>query len=107
GCCDKCGGEACPEVVVELVRGGQIAESRIDESVRRLLRDKFRLGLFDNPYVELETAEAVVGHATFRAAGEVSQRKSIVLLKNSASAAGTTLPLRGKPRLYVENIAPQ
>ncbi len=104
--CDQFGGEACPEVVVELVRGGQIAESRLDESVRRLLRDKFRLGLFDNPYVDPDAAERVVGSADFRAAGEQAQRKSIVLLKNGNGSAGPTLPLSGRPRIYVENIDP-
>ena len=49
---DQFGGEACPEIVVELVRSGRIGEERIDMSVRRLLRDKFRLGLFDDPYVD-------------------------------------------------------
>src|SRR5262249_32416114 len=82
---DQFGGEACPEVIVELVRSGQIAEARIDESVRRLLRDKFRLGLFDNPYVDIDAAEQVVGSAAFRAAGEQAQRRSIVLLKNGAT----------------------
>ena len=79
---DQFGGEACPEVIVELVRSGQVAEARIDESVRRLLRDKFRLGLFDNPYVDPDAAERIVGSAAFRAAGEEAQRRSIVLLKN-------------------------
>ena len=102
--CDQFGGEACPEVVVELVRSGQIAESRIDESVRRLLRDKFRLGLFDNPYVDPDAAERVVGSADFRAAGEQAQRRSIVLLKNGNGPTGPTLPLAGRPRIYVENI---
>src|SRR5947209_9825533 len=48
---DQFGGEACPEVVIDLVKSGQVAEARLDIAVRRLLRDKFRLGLFDNPYV--------------------------------------------------------
>ena len=39
-------------------------------SVRRLLRDKFRLGLFDDPYVDPDAAERTVGRADFRAAGE-------------------------------------
>jgi beta-glucosidase len=93
-------------VVVELVRSGQIPESRLDRSVRRLLRDKFRLGLFDNPYVDPDAAERVVGSADFRAAGEQAQRKSIVLLKNGNGSAGPTLPLSGRPRIYVENIDP-
>jgi beta-glucosidase len=104
--CDQFGGEACPEVVVALVRGGQIAESRIDESVRRLLRDKFRLGLFDQPYVDPDAAERIVGNAAFQAAGEHAQRRGIVLLKNGERRAGRTLPVPGRPRLYVENLAP-
>jgi beta-glucosidase len=103
---DQFGGESCPEVIVELVRSGQIEESRIDRSVRRLLRDKFRLGLFDNPYIDPDLAERTVGNAEFRAAGELAQRKSIVLLKNSDTDAGATLPLQGKPRIYIESIAP-
>jgi beta-glucosidase len=102
---DQFGGEACPEVIVELVRSGQVAEARIDESVRRLLRDKFRLGLFDNPYVDPEAAGRIVGHDSFRAAGALAQRQAIVLLKNAASPGGVTLPLRGQPKIYIENIA--
>jgi beta-glucosidase len=104
---DQFGGEACPEVIVELVRGGQVAEARIDESVRRLLRDKFRLGLFDNPYVDVEAAERIVGNPEFRAAGALAQRKSIVLLKNGSSPGEPMLPLRGRPKIYVEQIAPE
>ncbi len=58
--CDQLGGEALPEVLVELVRAGRIPESRIDESVRRLLRDKFRLGLFDDPYVDPDAGRAAL-----------------------------------------------
>jgi beta-glucosidase-like glycosyl hydrolase len=47
--CDQFGGEARPELVVQLVEQGRIAEERIDVSVRRLLREKFILGLFDDP----------------------------------------------------------
>ena len=99
---DQFGGEACPEVIVDLVRSGKIPESRIDQSVRRLLRDKFRLGLFDNPYVDVEAAENIAGKAAFRQAGELAQRKSIVLLKK-----GHALPLPGRPRIYIEGIDAQ
>jgi beta-glucosidase len=104
---DQFGGEACPEVIVELVRSGQIAESRIDTSVRRLLRDKFRLGLFDDPYLDPDAAERVVGSDAFRAAGAEAQRRSIVLLKNGDTPAGPALPARDRLKLYVENIAPE
>jgi beta-glucosidase len=102
---DQFGGESCPEVIVELVNSGQLSEARLDESVRRLLRDKFRLGLFDNPYVDPEAAERIVGQPSFRERGELAQRKSVVLLKNGDTSRGRVLPLAGKPKIYVENIA--
>jgi beta-glucosidase len=102
---DQFGGEACPEVIVELVRSGQIAESRIDDSARRLLRDKFRLGMFDNPYLDVGAAQQIVGNAEFRAAGALAQRKSIVLLKNGTTPGEPTLPLSGRPKLYIERMA--
>ena len=84
--CDQFGGEECPEVILELVRSGQISEARIDQSTRRLLRDKFRLGLFDNPYLDPEESARIVGNPAFRAAGERAQRKSLVLLKQGVPA---------------------
>jgi beta-glucosidase len=97
---DQFGGEACPEVIVQLVREGKISEERIDQSIRRLLRDKFRLGLFDHPYLDVDAAEKTVGKPEFRKAGELAQRKSIVLLKN----AKNILPLRSGLKIYAEGI---
>lgn len=104
---DQFGGEACPDLVVALVRGGQVSESRIDESARRILRDKFRLGLFDNPYIDEDLAERVVGSEAFRAAGALAQRRSIVLLKNGDLRGAAALPVQGRPKLYIEGIAPE
>lgn len=100
---DQFGGEACPEVIVQLVREGKISEARIDQSIRRLLRDKFRLGLFDHPYVDVEAAVHIVGNPEFRKSGELAQRKSIVLLKNENG----TLPLKSGLKIYAENIKPE
>lgn len=97
---DQFGGEACPEIVVQLVREGKVSEERIDQSVRRLLRDKFRLGLFDNPYLDVEAAEKIIGQPGFRKVGELAQRKSIVLLKNE----NNTLPIKSGLKVYAENI---
>ena len=104
---DQFGGESCPEVIVDLVSAGQVDEARIDQSVRRILRDKFRLGLFDNPYIDPDMAERVAGNSTFVEAGELAQRKAIVLLKNGTAGGAAALPVQGKPKLYVENIAPE
>lgn len=97
---DQFGGEFCPEVVVDLVRNGKVSEARIDESVRRLLREKFVLGLFDHPYIDPDLAEQTVGRADFKAAGLLAQRKSIVLLKNDSNV----LPLKPGKKIYVEGI---
>ncbi|MCB0562712.1 MAG: glycoside hydrolase family 3 protein, partial [Phaeodactylibacter sp.] len=49
---DQFGGESCPELVLELVENGKLTEARIDQSVRRLLKQKFELGLFEDPFVD-------------------------------------------------------
>ena len=100
---DQFGGEHRPELVVELVRSASIAESRIDASVRRLLAEKFRLGLFDDRrYVDPDAAEQTVGHPDFRAAGRTAQARSVTLLKNTDGL----LPASGRPLLYVEGLDP-
>jgi beta-glucosidase len=104
---DQFGGEACPQEIVELVRRGSLPEARLDQSARRLLRDKFRLGLFDHPYLDPEAAERIAGAPAFRQAGELAQRKAIVLLKNGARQGTKALPLAGRPRLYLEGVEPE
>ncbi len=101
---DQFGGEACPEVIVALVESGQISVERIDQSVRRLLREKFKLGLFDNPYLNPDESVKVIGKPAFREAGKLAQRKSYVLLKNGDLDGAPVLPLAGQAKLYVEGI---
>jgi beta-glucosidase len=103
---DQFGGESCPEIILALVRSGQVPEERIDVSVRRLLRDKFRLGLFDNPFVDPQAAVEIIGRPAFQQKGALAQRKSIVLLKNPSTGTRKLLPLSGKPRIYVQGIDP-
>jgi len=99
---DQFGGEDCAEALVALVQAGRVREERLDRSARRLLRDKFRLGLFEYPRVDEDAAEHIAGNPAFRAAGALAQRKSIVLLKNTG-----LLPLRKRPKIYIENIDPE
>jgi beta-glucosidase len=102
---DQFGGENIPEVVVKLVSDGKISSTRLDESARRLLRQKFQLGLFDNPFVDVSKVNQVVGRADFMKAGEDAQRRAITLLKNETVNNKKILPLNGKPKIYVENIS--
>ena len=97
--CDQLGGEELPEMLVELVHAGRLAEERIDESARRLLRDKFRLGLFDDPYVDPDEAERACGSSPFRAKGDRAQRRSAVVISNDG-----VLPLREGLRVYADGL---
>jgi beta-glucosidase len=63
--------------------------------------------LFDHPYVDPEAAEKIVGNERFRQAGEEAQRRSLVLLRNATAAGRKTLPLQGRPKLYLENVEPE
>jgi beta-glucosidase len=101
---DQFGGEAVPELLVKLVKEGKISESRIDESVVRILKMKFKLGLFDNPYVDANKANKIVGNEMFMAKGLLAQKKSIVLLKNDTLKNVPVLPLKPGIKIYIKNI---
>lgn len=102
---DQFGGNNNTEELIALIKDGAISESRIDASVRRLLRAKFEMGLFENPYVDADKAGEIVGRQDFMEKGKAAQRRSIVLLKNSPATDGTAvLPLRKEVRIYTENI---
>jgi beta-glucosidase len=73
----------------QLIRDGQLSMATVDEAVRRILRIKFRLGLFEKPYVdEAREREVILNPRHVAAAREIAAR-SVVLLKNE----GEALPL--------------
>jgi beta-glucosidase len=72
----------CYPHLVELVRDGTIPESVIDDRIRPMLRAKFQLGLFDNPYVDADAAERIVRDPSHRALALEAATKTITLLKN-------------------------
>ncbi len=66
----------------EAFEKGMIDETTIDEAVRRVLRAKFKLGLFENPYIDVEEAEKWNGSGVHREIARKAAQESIVLLKN-------------------------
>ncbi len=66
----------------EAFEKGMIDEATIDEAVRRVLRAKFKLGLFENPYIDVEEAEKWNGSGVHRKIARKAAQESIVLLKN-------------------------
>lgn len=98
---DQFGGESRPELVLQLVAEGKLSEERIDQSVRRLLRQKFELGLFDNPFVDEKKVNETLGSASSKALAEKTQQISMTLLQNDQAA----LPLAQKTlKVYLENM---
>jgi beta-glucosidase len=90
------------EPLLEGLRQGTISAEAVDEAVRRVLAVKFRLGLFDEPFVDEEQAEAVCNTAEHRALALQMARAGIVLLKNEGGA----LPLAGEIK-SIAVIGPQ
>ncbi|HZI41510.1 MAG TPA: glycoside hydrolase family 3 N-terminal domain-containing protein, partial [Gemmatimonadaceae bacterium] len=84
--------EIYARVLPRSVRAKRVDMAELDEAVRRMLRLKYRLGLFSNPYVREDAARerTDILTAANRAAARESGRRSIVLLKNDRQ----TLPLR-------------
>lgn len=66
----------------QLVTSGKITMSELDAAVTRILITKFRLALFDDPYVDPDKAEEIVGNAQKRAVAYKAAQEAMVLLKN-------------------------
>lgn len=77
----------CYESLTELVRKGIIKESLIDELVAPMLLWKFRLGLFEDPYVDPDAAEEIAGRQAHRDLALQAARKTITLLQNNGDVA--------------------
>jgi beta-glucosidase len=90
------------EPLLEGLEQGAISAEAVDEAVRRVLAVKFRLGLFDEPFVDEEQAEAVCNTAEHRVLALQMAREGIVLLKNE----GAALPL-AKEVKSIAVIGPQ
>lgn len=81
-------------------RYGNVAmRKRMEESAARILTVMFRLGLFDNPYVDPKVSKKIVGCPEYVEAGLEAQRRSVVLLKNQNQC----LPLKKGTKIYVPN----
>jgi len=80
----------------ELVKSGAVSMKSIDNSVRNILRVKVMLGLFENPYVDVEAAKAVQYAPEHLASAQKTVEESVILLKNNG-----ILPLKGGRRILV------
>jgi len=101
--CDQFGGNNDMEPVLEAYQmgveehGEAFMRQRFEQSVIRLLKNIFRTGLFENPYLDVEETKTLVGNPEFMKAGYEAQLKSIVLLKNK----GEVLPASEEQTVYI------
>ena len=93
------------EHLANLVKEGQVKETLIDDAVRRILRVKFELGLFDDPYKYCDEAyeKETVGKTSFQDGVLDVAKKSIVLLKNDSNIL--PLPKKGKKIVLIGALA--
>nr|WP_321413228.1 glycoside hydrolase family 3 N-terminal domain-containing protein [uncultured Allomuricauda sp.] len=101
--CDQFGGNNDMGPVMEAYQmgveehGEEYMRKRFETSAVRLLKNIFRTGLFENPYLDVSQTETIVGNSEFMEAGYNAQLKSIVMLKNHEK----TLPVENKKKVYV------
>jgi len=103
---DQYGGESDPEHIVDLVNTGELTMERINQSVRRILLNKFELGLFEAALVDEQAIPALVKTPEYVAAGLEAQRKSIVLLNNKMADA-PALPITQDAKIFVDGLDPE
>jgi len=103
---DQFGGDEQPQYLIEAVERELLSEEQLDASARRVLILKFQLGLFENPYVSPQEAEAIASNPASHAAALSAQHRSLVLLKNESGLLplGAERP-QGKPRrIYLKGV---
>ena len=86
----------------EALQTGAVSEAALDAAARRILEMKVRLGLFDNPYVDEDRAQVVLGDPEHREVARVAAERSAVLLRNE----GDLLPLDVETLTSVAVIGP-
>lgn len=89
-------GGNCYARLVDAVKSGKMDETAIDQAVRRVLRLKFEMGLFEHPYVDAKTAAREVNNQTAISTAKQAALESITLLKNDG-----TLPLSKDKKVAV------
>ena len=101
---DQFGGESDVKKIIDLVNEGEISEERIDISVRRLLQNKFDLGLFEQPFVDESQINSIVSNEKHRVIGLKAQQKSLVLLKNGDTAK-SVLPIGRRSKIFLDGLS--
>ena len=101
---DQYGGESSPKYILDLVKDNEITEERINFSVKKILINKFELGLFDEPFVDEQSVIKKVGIEPYINKGILAQKKSVVLLKNDKNHNKNVLPLSKGVKVFSDGF---
>lgn len=104
---DIVGGDDHPEYVVQAVGQGILDEARVDEAATRVLAQKFELGLFEDPYVDVRAAGRTVGSGAHQRLGDLLQARSLTLLENDRRTLPLTSGRHGARTVYLHGVAPE
>ena len=103
---DQFGGEDCVDLLIDLVENKRVISSeRLLESARRVLRQKFELGIVDSPLVDVEAAAEIVGHPDLREAGRKAHARSVAIVTNLGDEP--LLPLRLGAHVRLVGLQPE
>lgn len=99
---DQFGGVADSALLVQAVKRNLVSQSRLDQSVMRILEQKFALGLFENPYVDATVAGKTLPNRAWQEEADNAQRASLVLLEKKTNL----LPLQKGQKVWLHGISP-
>jgi beta-glucosidase len=98
---DQFGGVDDGQPLASAISAGLLKSSRLDEAVERIMKVKFDLGLFENPYVDPSAAARLASSMATRREGSDAQARALVVLENSR---GTMMLPRVGAKLFVRGI---
>jgi hypothetical protein len=98
---DQAGGTEDVSALLEAEKNGKLSEARIKEAAKRILVQKFSIGLFEKPYVDAVAAKDTVGNPASLKAGQEAQKQAMVLLENKHGI----LPIRSGMKVWLFHIS--
>ena len=102
---DQIGGTEDSTYIVSAVHAGKLTEARVNEASGRVLLQKFQMGLFEQPYADVEKAASIVGRPEFVSEGEMAQARAVVLLENKSVKGGNALlPVAAGKKVFLVNV---
>ncbi len=99
---DQIGGTEDVAALLDAAHAGKITEARMKEAATAILAQKFAIGIFENPYVDVNEAKRVVGDPASLAAGKAAQARAMVPLENKHG----TVPLKPGVKVWLFHVEP-